>query len=145
MSRPRILLIDDDPFMRSLVTAMLRGDFRISVANDGMQGFVNAVERPPDIVIVDIEMPGWDGLETINMMRSDEQLERIPVMVLTADDTRKTVLDAVNKGASDYLIKTALSREKLTEKVRRLLRNRPTAISRSPNGQRRLPEGEGGA
>jgi DNA-binding response OmpR family regulator len=122
MSRPRILLIDDDPFIRSLVTAMLRGEFFVSVATDGMQGNNLAVENPPDLVIVDVEMPGWDGLETINKMRAKEALQRIPVMVLTGDASRETVMNAIQMGTNDYLIKTSLTPEELVKKTHRLIK-----------------------
>lgn len=121
MGRPHILLIDDDPFIRSLVTAMLRRDYHISVAIDGMSGFCKAVEDPPDLVIVDLEMPQWDGLQTINEMRTSETLKQIPVMVLTANASRQTVVNAISKGANDYFIKTSLSRPELLKKVRRLM------------------------
>lgn len=121
MDRPRILLIDDDPFIRSLVTAMLRCEYQVSIAIDGMDGFCKAVEDPPDLVIVDMEMPRWDGLQTINEMRTSETLKQIPVMVLTANSNRQTVVEAIQKGANDYFIKTSLSRPELLKKVRRLM------------------------
>jgi len=121
MGRPHILLIDDDPFIRSLVTAMLRCEYRISVAIDGMDDLCKAVEDPPDLVIVDLEMPQWDGLQTINELRTSEKLKLIPVMVLTANSSRQTVVNAIKKGADDYFIKTSLSRPELLKKVRRLM------------------------
>jgi DNA-binding response OmpR family regulator len=128
MSRPRILLIDDDSFIRSLVTAMLRGEYLVSVAADGMEGLKMAVEDPPDLVIVDVEMPGWDGLETINKMRAKEALQRIPVMVLTADASRETVMNAIKMGANDYLIKTSLTRDELVKKAHRMIKLDPAQV-----------------
>ena len=116
----RVLIIDDDQFIRSLVTAMLRSEYLASVAVDGMEGFKVAVENPPDLIIVDLEMPGWNGLETMKNLRSHATLQRTPVMVLTADASRETVMEAIKMGADDYLIKTSLSRDELLRKVRRL-------------------------
>jgi DNA-binding response OmpR family regulator len=121
IDRNRVLVIDDDPFIRSLLTAMLRSEFVVSVAIDGMDGFCKAVEDPPDLVIVDIEMPRWDGLRTVNEMRLRETLHEIPVMVLTADSSKQTVMKALKNGANDYFIKTSLSRPELLKKVRRLI------------------------
>jgi DNA-binding response OmpR family regulator len=132
MSRPRILLIDDDPFIRSLVTAFLRGEFLVSVATDGMQGLERALEDPPDLVIVDVEMPGWDGLETINQMRAKEALQRIPMMVLTGDASRETVMGAIKRGANDYLIKTSLTRDELVKKAHRLIKLGPSQVNQHP-------------
>jgi len=125
-------VIDDDPFIRSLLTAMLRREFLVSVAIDGMDGFCKAVEDPPDLVIVDVDMPRWDGLRTVNEMRLRETLHEIPVIVLTADASKQTVMKALKNGANDYLIKTSLSRPELIKKARRLVRSASPHVALQP-------------
>ena len=68
-SRPRVLVIDDDPLFRGLIVSMLRKDYVVMVAKEGAEGFYKALEARPDIVIIDVRMPGWDGLTTLKQMR----------------------------------------------------------------------------
>ena len=121
MSRPRILVIDDDPQFRSLMTAMLRKDYLVTVAADGAEGYHKAIEHAPHLAIIDVQMTGWDGLRPLRALRSCPALAKMPVMMLTGDASRQTVLATVQAGANDYLIKMTLSRDELLKKVRRLL------------------------
>lgn len=119
-SRPRILVIDDDPLFRSLITSMLRRDYLVTVAGDGAEGYYKALEFPPQLAIVDVQMPGWDGLRTLQALRAHQALAKIPVMMMTSDASRQTVLASVQAGANDYVIKTTLNRDELLSKVRKL-------------------------
>jgi len=118
--RPRVLVIDDDPLFRSLLVSMLRREYLVFVASDGAEGYYKAAEHPPDLAIVDIQMPGWDGLKTITAFKSHQQLCNIPLVVLTSDASRETVMAAIHAGADDYVIKTSFSREDIHQKLARL-------------------------
>jgi DNA-binding response OmpR family regulator len=120
MNRARILVIDDDPLFRSLLTALLPAEFQVTVASDGAEGYYKALELPPHLAIVDVKMPGWDGLRTLKAFRSHHLLARVPIMMLTSDASRTTVMSALEAGASDYVVKTTLSREEFIRKVVRL-------------------------
>src|SRR5262245_13194814 len=120
MNRARVLVIDDDPLFRSLITSILRRDFLVSVAADGSEGYYKAIEHPPQLAIIDVQMPGWDGLRTLQAIRAHQALAKVPVMMLTSDASRQTVMAAIQCGANDYVIKTTLSREELLKKTRRL-------------------------
>src|SRR5262245_28607900 len=111
MSRHRILVIDDDPLFRSLLTSMLPREFHVTTAGDGAEGYYKALEHPPHLAIVDIRMPGWDGLRTLKAFRGHHALARVPLMVLTSDGNRQTVAAATQAGADDYVLKTSLTRE----------------------------------
>lgn len=128
MTRSRILVIDDDPLFRSLLTSMLRKEFLVTAASDGAEGYYMALERPPHLAVVDIKMPGWDGLRTLKAFRSHHLLSRIPVMMLTSDASRQTVMAAMQAGANDYVIKTTLSREDFLRKVCRQLNVEPDLL-----------------
>jgi len=121
MTRARILVIDDDPLFRSLITAILRKDYFVSVASEGSDGYYKAIEHPPQLLIVDVQMPGWDGLRTVQAIRAHQLLAKTPVMMLTSDASRQTVVAAIQCGANDYVIKTTLSRDELLKKARRLI------------------------
>jgi DNA-binding response OmpR family regulator len=121
MNHPRILVIDDDPLFRSLITSILRKDYLVFVASDGAEGYYKAIEHPPQLMIVDVQMPGWDGLRTVQAIRAHHALSKIPVMMLTSDASRQTVVAAIQCGANDYVIKTTLARDELLKKTRRLI------------------------
>lgn len=119
--RARVLVMDDDPAFRNLLSACLRTKYLISVASDGRAGLQKMKEYPPDIAIIDVQMPELDGLQTLTAMRKDPTLSDVWVIMLTADASRETVLAAVQSGADDYLIKTAFSKAELVRKIERLL------------------------
>jgi DNA-binding response OmpR family regulator len=72
--RRHILVIDDDPLFRSLIVAVLRKDFRVSVSSDGAEGFHAALDDKPDVTVLDLQMPGWDGLKTLQTFRTHPRL-----------------------------------------------------------------------
>jgi len=149
MQRARVLIIDDDPLFRSLITSILRRDYFVAVASDGAEGYYKALEHPPQLAIIDVQMPGWDGLRTVQALRAHHALARIPVMMLTSDASRQTVVAAIQCGANDYVIKTTLSREELLRKAKRLVNLDPARVnataSESPTGDSPVTPGEAAA
>lgn len=127
--RHHILVVDDDPLFRSLMVGVLRRDFDVTVACDGADGFYRALDRKPDVTVLDLQMPGWDGLKTLKAFRSHPSLTDVKVMVLTSDSSRETVLAAIHAGADDYTIKTAFSRDEFRQKLDRLF-----AVTRDASG-----------
>jgi DNA-binding response OmpR family regulator len=124
--RSRILVIDDDPLFRSLIISVLRKDYLVSIAGEGAEGYYKALEHPPDIAVVDVQMPGWDGLKTLKSFRAHPALANVPVVMLTSDASKETVLAALNAGAIDYVIKTSFSKEEFLHKLERHLPGRPS-------------------
>ena len=119
--RRQILVVDDDPLFRSLMVSVLRKDFDVTVAADGADGFYRALDQVPDAAVLDVQMPGWDGIKTLKAFRSHPTLAQVKVIVLTSDASRETVLAAIQAGADDYIIKTAFSRDDFRQKLDRLL------------------------
>ena len=119
--RVRILVVDDDPFFRSLISSLLQGDYAVATASDGSEGFYKALEEPPDVAIIDIRMPNWDGLRTLRAFQAHPALCRVKVMILSSDASRETILAATQGGASEYVVKTAFHRGDFLEKLARLL------------------------
>lgn len=115
----RILVVDDD----RRITAMLRRTlayegYEVDLATDGTKGLLAARDRPPDLVILDVMMPGLDGLEVCRRLRSGGS---VPILMLTARDEVPDRVAGLDAGADDYLVKP-FALEELTARVRALLR-----------------------
>ena len=119
--RHRILLIDDDPLFQEMVSTLLSEMYDVDVADDGSKGFYHALEDPPDVAVIDIRMPGWDGLTTLKAFRCHPKLSAVKIVMLTSDATKTAVLDAVSSGADDYIIKTSFTKKNFCETLERLL------------------------
>src|SRR5262245_11193434 len=100
MNRARVLVIDDDPLFRSLMTSSVRGDVLRPVAAGGSEVYYKGSEHPPQLAIIDVQMPGWDGLRTLQAIRAHQALAKVPVMMLTSDASRQTVIAAIQCGAN---------------------------------------------
>lgn len=84
MSRPRIVILDDNEVFAALLTAALEDDFDVSVGHSGLQGISLCLENPPAAVVSDIGMPELDGIQMIREMSRRPDLSRIPVIIVTA-------------------------------------------------------------
>jgi len=99
----KVLTIDDDPAMTELLTILLRDPgFEVISANSGEDGVNKARELNPDVVILDLMMPGVDGWEVCSKVR---KFSTTPILVLSALNAPGTVAKALDAGADDYLIK----------------------------------------
>ncbi|QGQ21545.1 response regulator [Gimesia benthica] len=136
-SNARILVIDDDPLFRNLMVSFLRREYFVSVASDGSEGFYKALEYPPDIAIVDVQMPVWDGLQTLKAFRSHPTLCKTKIIMLTSDASKGTVVAAIQGGANDYIIKTSFSKTELLDKVRKFAQPGSGNVANTPNSARR--------
>ena len=133
----RVLVIDDDPLFRNLMVSFLRREYIVSVASDGSEGFYKALEYPPDIAIVDVQMEVWDGLQTLKAFRSHPMLNQTKIIMLTSDASKETVIAAIQGGANDYIIKTSFSKDELLEKVRKYVSLRlPPGVYNSDSSKR---------
>jgi DNA-binding response OmpR family regulator len=119
-SRARVLIIDDDAMFRNLIMTHLRKDYVVSVATDGKDGYHKAKSHRPDVAIIDIQMPGWDGIQTLKAFKDNPSLKDVKTIMLTADATRETVMTAIRSGAQEYMIKSAFKKEELLAKVMKL-------------------------
>lgn len=104
MSAGSILIVDDEPGIRKyLQTCLELESYQVSVAATGQEALDKVRQRPPDVVLLDLVMPGWDGLETLKHIRHACPLSKV-VMISCVRDTRK-VAQAMRLGALDYLSK----------------------------------------
>ena len=102
----RLLIVDDHPVVRDGLRGMFAGDDRFEVvgeAGDGREALAVARSVQPDVVLMDLRMPGMDGVTTIGALREEGSAAR--VLVLTTYDTDRDVLPAIEAGATGYLLK----------------------------------------
>ena len=100
----RILVVDDDPAVTSLLKRGLSYEgFAVDVASSGSEGLELARERPPDLVVLDVMMPGLNGLEVLQRLRAADAA--LPIVLLTAKDAATDQVKGLNLGADDYITK----------------------------------------
>jgi two-component system, chemotaxis family, chemotaxis protein CheY len=107
MGKQRILIVEDSPTMRQLLVFALRRmkDVEIVEAQDGMDGLRKVSSDHFDIALVDINMPVMDGLKLIRLMRGEESLKDIPIVVITTEGASEDRDRALSLGANEYLTK----------------------------------------
>jgi two-component system, OmpR family, response regulator MprA len=116
----RILVVDDDRAVReALRRALTLGGFDVQMAENGEQALERIVQSIPDVVVLDIGLPGIDGLEVCRRVR--RLGNRVPILMLTARDAISDRIDGLDVGADDYMIKP-FDVEELKARVRALLR-----------------------
>jgi len=115
----RILVVDDDPLVATTIQRVLRPEgYEVDIALGGAAALDQARDRRPDLVVLDVMMPGMDGLEVCRQLRADREL---PILFLTARTTTADRVRGLDSGADDYLVKPFAYAE-LLARVRALLR-----------------------
>ena len=131
MHKGTILVIDDEPDLIELVQFNLQKDgYEVIVAKNGQAGLEIAQKHLPDMIVLDLMMPGIDGLEVCRQLRSDARTRLIPMIMLTAKSAEADRIVGLELGADDYITKPFSPRE-LLARVRALLR-RATSTQETP-------------
>ena len=116
-----ILVVDDDPEVVSFIRrGLIYEGYRVVTAGDGNEALARAREQEPDLVILDVMMPGLDGMEVSQRLR---QASDVPILMLTAKGTVADKVAGLESGADDYLVKP-FAFDELVARVRALLRRR---------------------
>src|SRR5262249_50323083 len=101
----KVLVIEDDEYSRDALAHLLMAeDYETQSANDGETGLAKARALHPDVIVLDLNLPGIDGKQVIQMVRRDGQLKNVPILVVTGDQDR-AAQSAVELGADGYLTK----------------------------------------
>jgi CheY-like chemotaxis protein len=120
MHEPTILVCDDDDGLRELMKVTLAPDYRIVEAVDGEQALAALASDRPDVVLLDVMLPGYSGLQVLEAMRGDEALRSVPVIVVSAwqapDDQ-----EAARRAGADAFLGKPFELEDLTGCVAKLL------------------------
>ncbi len=107
--RGRVLIVDDQRLNVQLLTDILKDHYDISVAGDGERAVEFCARRPPDLVLLDVQMPGLDGYEVCRRLKADPATREIPVIFVTARDTMEDQIKGLEAGAVDFITKPVLA------------------------------------
>lgn len=119
----KILIIEDEPAQATTIDlAMKRVGFETIVAHDGAEGLNMAMEKEPDLILLDLVLPKIDGVSVLKQLRANESTSKIPILVLTNLASGETVKEVIEAGGTDYLVKTDYTLEQLVHKVEDVLR-----------------------
>jgi len=120
---PVILFVEDSPDVRSYVNDLLKPDYKVLLADRAEEGIKLALENMPDLILSDLMMPGMDGIEFCNKIKSDWQTSHIPFILLTAKVTDESKIEGLETGADDYLTKP-FNYEELAVRIKNLIEQR---------------------
>lgn len=121
VTRARVLLIDpQDEFRNSLSIKLRQDGYLVASERNSREGYARALESPPDVVLLEMDMPDGDGATALQQFRANPRLCRIPMIVLTDDAREASVRRALELGARDYILKQETSIDLLLRRLRLL-------------------------
>ncbi|MCA9609443.1 MAG: response regulator [Myxococcales bacterium] len=119
-ARPVILVVEDDFDTRRMMATMLAPLGEVRTACDGEEALELLLDERPDLIVTDVMMPKLDGFELSRFLKADPALSRIPILVVTARNLPRDVVEGINAGARYYMTKP-FSPHELVQKARRAL------------------------
>jgi DNA-binding response OmpR family regulator len=118
----KILLIEDDKFLRELIIQKLgKEGYEVVEAAEGETGLTKLKEEKPDLVLLDLILPGIDGFEVLSRIKQDSDVSKIPVIILSNLGQKDDVQKGIDLGAVDYLIKAHFTPGEIVEKIKATL------------------------
>ena len=118
-----ILIIEDDKFLRELIVRKLKDEkYQIVEASDGEEGLEKVKKKLPDLVLLDLILPGIDGFEVLSKIKEEHALSSIPVIILSNLGQREEVERGLKLGAVDYLIKAHFTPREIIDKIKAVLK-----------------------
>lgn len=117
----KILIVDDDKFSQKIINNTFKNDFETHLASDGVEGIAKAKDLQPDLIILDVEMPGMNGYEVCDQLKNIESTQNIPVVFLSGCATLREKMQGYEVGGDDYLVKP-FEPEALSAKIKVLLK-----------------------
>lgn len=119
----KILIIEDDKFLRELIgQKLLKEGYDIVDAVDGEQGIKSIKNEKPDLVLLDLILPGVDGFEVLTKIKEDSKIAQIPVIILSNLGQKDDIEKGLKMGAVDYLIKAHFTPGEIIGKIKLILK-----------------------
>lgn len=119
----KILIVEDDKFLRELIAQkLIKEGYNIAEAVDGEKGIKTVKEEKPDLVLLDLILPGIDGFEVLAKMKEDPKMAQIPVIILSNLGQKDDIERGLKMGAVDYMIKAHFTPGEIIEKVKAVLK-----------------------
>jgi PAS domain S-box-containing protein len=109
--RPSILVVDDNADMRDYIATLLADDYSVQTAPDGLSALELATADPPDLILTDVMMPRLDGFGLLEALQSNPETLHVPVVMVSARAGEEGVIEGLEAGADDYLVKPFSARE----------------------------------
>lgn len=120
----KVLIIEDDKFIASLITQKLKeAGFDIELALDAEEGLKKIEARIPDILLLDLILPGIDGFEVLKKLKKDERTKHMPIIILSNLGGRDDVDKGIIMGADAYLIKSNIMPQDVIKKIQEVLKS----------------------
>ncbi|MDD3735275.1 MAG: response regulator [Candidatus Pacebacteria bacterium] len=122
----KILIIEDDKYLRSIIIKKLNlENFQVVEAQDGEEGLNLIVKENPDLVLLDLILPGpINGFEVLSRIKKLPELSSIPVIILSNLGQKEDIDKGLSLGASDYLVKAYFTLEEIVDKVKKIINNK---------------------
>jgi DNA-binding response OmpR family regulator len=118
----KILIVEDDKFLRELMAQKLAKEgYDVIEAIDGEDALKSIKEEKPDLVLLDLILPGKDGFEVLAKVKEDAALSKIPIIVLSNLGQKEDVERALNLGATDYMVKAHFTPGEIIAKIKGIL------------------------
>ena len=118
----KILIIEDDKFLRELISQKISKQGYIVVeAIDGEDGIEEFKKEKPDLVLLDLILPGIDGFEVLSQIKANAELKNTPVIILSNLGQKEDIEKGINLGADDYLIKAHFTPNEIIEKIDKVM------------------------
>ena len=123
--KPKITVVEDNPDNRMLVEAILEDEYEISEYETGVEAVSGLPSNVPDLILLDISLPGMDGTEVLQWIRSQDGLSHLPVIALTAHAMSGDRDKYLEMGFDDYITKPIVDEDILMGAIERLLTRSP--------------------
>ena len=111
MKKKLVLIVDDEPTNINIVAEILHSYYNIQIATSGETALEMIAIKKPDLILLDINMPGMSGYEVANKLKNSENTSSIPIIFLTAENDSKSIQKGFNNGAVDYILKPFFKEE----------------------------------
>ncbi|MBE0389054.1 hypothetical protein PLUTE_a4796 [Pseudoalteromonas luteoviolacea DSM 6061] len=117
---PHVLVVDDEYFNYEMLSMALSDAFKFSYAESGLSCLSNAIADPPDVILLDVCMPGLDGYDTCRMLKNTPETKDIPVMMVSGLESEQEKQAGYEAGCDEYVVKP-FAMQSLLEKIKNMV------------------------